>query len=182
MGRRKKKKKSIRYEEVELNIMPFIDIFSMLNTFLLTSAVFMSIGMVRVQIPFLSNAAPPNEEPERELTVNIDIQKEKIELKTSYSKAPAQEKSWDYPNTEDGVNELHAQLLKIRIDNPKVDKATVFSDEDVRYESLIKVLDSAKYLKEGDPPVPVVERGSAEATDEDPTFLFPKVVIGSVLL
>ena len=53
MSRRKKRKKAA-YNEIVLNIMPFIDVFSMLNTFLLYSAVFLAVGIIEVQIPYLS--------------------------------------------------------------------------------------------------------------------------------
>ena len=74
---RKKKKRSIPYKDVELNIMPFIDIFSMLNTFLLFSAVFLSVGVLEVQIPFLSNQPPPDDPKDSRLfQVNVDVSKE----------------------------------------------------------------------------------------------------------
>lgn len=50
---KKKKRKQLESQSAQLNIMPFIDIFSMLNTFLLISASFVSIGILKVQVPFL---------------------------------------------------------------------------------------------------------------------------------
>ena len=60
----------------ELNIVPFIDVFSMLNTFLLMTAVFTAIGIIEVQIPFLTSAPPPKEELTRSLDVKVDMEKD----------------------------------------------------------------------------------------------------------
>ena len=58
--------------------MPFVDIFSLLTTFLLFSAVFVKIGILEVQVPFLSNAAPPpDEKPSRSISVNVDMENDK---------------------------------------------------------------------------------------------------------
>ena len=67
MGRRKKKHKGggeVDTGAPELNIMPFIDIFSMLNTFLLLS-VALWVRIIEVQIPFLSNSPDVKEKPNR---------------------------------------------------------------------------------------------------------------------
>jgi biopolymer transport protein ExbD len=66
--RRRAKRPGIGYRDIELNIMPFIDVFSLLNTFLLLSAVFFSLGMLEVQLPFFSNAPQKDSKPTRDLS------------------------------------------------------------------------------------------------------------------
>ena len=89
--KKKKKRKAIKYRDIELNIMPFIDVFSLLNTFLLMSAVFIAIGVLEVQIPFLSSAPPDTKDNERTLDISVDVEKEKIEVTTVWSRAPENE-------------------------------------------------------------------------------------------
>ena len=77
--KKKKRRKKIVYRDIQLNIMPFIDVFSLLNTFLLMSAVFLSVGIIEVQIPFLTSA-PPEKQDEKFCDVKVDMEKEKIEV------------------------------------------------------------------------------------------------------
>ena len=74
MSKRKKKKKhEPKAAEAELNIMPFIDIFSMLNVFLLVSATFINIGLIRVQVPFLTGQPFPHLTIEPLVTPHVGV-------------------------------------------------------------------------------------------------------------
>src|SRR5690242_5526162 len=110
---RRRKRRGVAYEDVELNIMPFIDIFSMLNTFLLFSAVFLSVGIMEVQIPFLSNAKPEKKEDNRFFVVNVSVEKEKIEVDARYSAPPENLNRKEFPNTPDGQKQMHAHLVDL---------------------------------------------------------------------
>ena len=167
----------------ELNVMPFIDIFSMLNTFLLVSASFIGLGILEVQIPFFSNATEVTEaKPERLLTIRVDTTKEDITLTTLYSEDPEEKEVLDYKMDAAGIEQLHTKLIDIRIAEPKTEKVMLFADDDVKYENMVLVLDAIKTLKENDPPVPArVEEGEAPK-EQSGKMLYDKVVIGSVIL
>lgn len=181
MSRRNKrgKKQSLEYVDPELNIMPFIDIFSMLNTFLLFSAVFLSIGIIEVQVPFLSNAKPPEDDkPTRLIEVVVEIERQKVILVTRYTAAPVNEKSEEFGVDANGLNEFHAKLIEIRTINPDTDLVQVFTEDDVTYESLTKVLDSIKIRKDGDPQFTYKDKKTGE--DLPSAFVYEKVVLASV--
>ena len=177
---RHKKKKTVTPSagEVELNVMPFIDIFSLLCTFLLFSAVFVSIGILEVQIPFLTNAAPNQDlESKRLLDVKIDVEMERVELTTSFTKAPIDENREFFSRDEKGLSEMHAKLIELRDEYEETDKVTLFVDDDILYEDLVLVLDQIKLRFPGDPGF-----DSQESNKGIETSLYPKVVMGSVLL
>lgn len=182
---KKKKKKSAGGDStVELNLMPFIDIFSLLTTFLLFSAVFVQIGILEVQVPFLSNAAQPDDEkPSRTIVVNVDVQKEKLAIETSWSAPPEDQQKHEYSHDEQGILEMHNKLVELRIENAETDKVTLFADDDVPYEQVSKILDAVKLLREGDPPVPNSDTASPDQDDRmSKIYLYKKVVMGSVML
>ncbi len=77
--KKKKRRSTIKYRDIQLNIMPFIDVFSLLNTFLLMSAVFLAVGIIEVQIPFLTTAPPDKKTDEKFCDVKVDMEKDKIE-------------------------------------------------------------------------------------------------------
>ena len=180
--RRHRRKHGASYREIELNIMPFIDIFSMLNTFLLFSAVFVSIGILEVQIPFLSNAAPPPTEKTRQLSVTVEIEKDKLKLRTEWSEPPVDKQQQEWSSDKSGIEALHRQLLTVQDANPDADRLTLFADDDVIYEKLTDVIDAVKYRWEGDPVArPTATKSELEVSGAEPP-LFPKVVIGSIML
>ena len=177
----KKKKRSIKASEPELNIMPFIDVFSVLTTFLLISAAFLSMGIIEVQIPFFTNAPPSKEKPQRSLTINVEVEKTKIILKTEYTAAPVNKDEKEYELNEDGLDQLHRALVTLRQKEPDSDKVTLFSEDDVVYNDLVKVLDAIKNLKPDDPRIKVTDDKVAN-TERELGQLYKKVVMGSVIL
>jgi hypothetical protein len=82
---------------------------------------------------------------------------------------------------EDGILALHQRLVTIRSENKDTDLATVFSDDDVTFEQLTKVLDAIRVRKKNDPrfdnPADTAEERLANAD-----VVFPKIVMGSVVL
>jgi hypothetical protein len=64
---------------------------------------------------------------------------------------------------------------------PDNDKVTVFSDDSVKYEILIKAIDAIKTMKEKEPALVLPNSDELRKQGRD-RFLFEKVVIGSVIL
>ena len=191
MSRRRRKKRSSAtgYKDVELNIMPFIDVFSILTTFLLMTAVFTAIGIHEVQVPFLSNAPEEKKEtkPSRSLQVNIEVEVEKLFVKAKWSPDNAEELNREYVFNEQGVQEFHRVLVGLRQKQPETDFVTLYSEDDVVFEKLALVLDAVKLRNETDPVIPPAAQDPAiPLTDkqlrEASAMLYPKVIFGSVIL
>lgn len=179
--RKKKKKRSKPYEDIELNIMPFIDVFSLLNTFLLMSAVFLSIGVIEVQIPFLSSVKSEKDDT-RTLDVRVDMEKEKVTVTTAWSKAPADERKETFDVNKAGFAAMHKHLVTIRQSNPDLDKLQLFTEDDVIWKDMAAVLDAIKLRQNGDPIFSLKAGASDVQKAEASTYLFPKVVLASVML
>ncbi len=187
MSQGKKRKRNLGPpgpEAPELNIMPFIDIFSMLNTFLLVSAAFLGLGIIEVQIPFLSNSPDLKEQPTRSYSLRIDVSDTEVKVTGQWTAEPVEKTETTYPLNDADIARLHTDLIGIRTKIPENDKATVYVDDTVPYEQVVKVLDAVKTMKEGEPPLNLPAK-----PDEDPlkarakqSYLFEKVVMGSVIL
>lgn len=180
MGK-KKKRKSVKYKDVELNIMPFIDVFSLLNTFLLMSAVFLSIGVLEVQIPFLTSAPPDTKDTERVLDIKVDVEKDKIEVTTSWTKPPENEEKKQFDLNKSGLAEFHKHMVNIRKANPENDKVQLFTEDDVIWKDVAAVIDAIKTRLPGDP-VFAPKNGSDTERAIAAEYVFPKVVMASVML
>jgi len=177
---RKKKRPQIKQKSAELNIMPFIDIFSMLNTFLLVSAAFVNLGILKVQVPFLSNAPADKSKPTRTLEINIEVAAEKVELVQIYSQPPENKKNESFPLSVEGLTNLHQRLVSLRSVAKETDKITLFSDDEVKYRQLVLVVDAIKQLRQGDPRFTNKDEESGDERASE--FLYEKVVMGSVIL
>ncbi len=185
MASSKRKKKNLGRKApttVELNVMPFVDVFSLLTTFLLFSAVFLAIGILEVQIPFLSNTPPPPDKPARELEVKVDLERTKITLTTSYTAPPENEKNEVFQRDPDGISQMHQKLVGIRLQNPKLDKLSFFVEDDVTYAQMTEVLDAIKLRQPGDPEIPIPPDANEKQAAVLKSALFPKVVMQSVML
>ena len=181
MSSRKKKRKKIKYRDIELNIMPFIDVFSLLNTFLLMSAVFLSVGILEVQIPFLTNAPPEKTPDERTLEIKVEMEKDKVDVTAAFSRPPVNEQKKSFKLTKEDIAAMHKFLVDIRRQNPDVDKLQFFTEDDVIWKDMAHVLDAIKVRQPGDPvfaPKNATQAEQAMASE----FLYPKVVMASVML
>jgi len=178
MSRHKRKKTESGNATIELNIMPFIDVFSLLCTFLLFSAVFVSVGIHVVQVPFLSNAASSSKDAsKRTLKIRLDASVSSLEMESSFTEAPIDKQSHKYSHSEEGIKQLHQALVSLRQNNPGADKVEFFIDGNVNYSQIITLLDAIKLRAPQDPPLP--KNTEVGLSSED---LFPKVVMGSVIL
>jgi biopolymer transport protein ExbD len=177
----KKKKRKAKYHDIELNVMPFIDVFSLLNTFLLMSAVFLSVGVLEVQIPFLTSAPPEKKEDERSFDVKVDMEKDKIQVTGVWSKPPLNEQKKDFKVTKEDIAALHKFMVELRRTSPENDKVSFFTEDDVIWNDISRVLDAIKVRNPSDPVF-----AAKGATDVQKAIaaetIYPKVVMSSVML
>jgi len=185
MSRKFRFKKQKKAEDsFELNVTPMLDMFSVLIAFLLLTAVFSSTGQSRVEVPFLSSKPPPPQEeldktPQKSITVTVDTATVKLEVSTTASSKAIENKT--YALDDNGLDELQARLYQLRSEEPKLDKATVMTELEVKYENLIKVVDAMRELKPGRQPIPYPE-GAKPPSGVDADALIPKIVLGNVIL
>ena len=155
--------------------------FSLLTTFLLFSAVFVKIGIIEVQVPFLSNANPPDmQKPVRDFEIKLDVRKNFLEIQTAYTQPPLEEKTMRYDLNSQGLDDMHKKLVELRRANIKSDKIQLFADDDVKYDDLTKVLDQVKFLKDDEPGIDT--EGDQKNIDDSQRFLFQKVIMGRVMI
>src|SRR4051794_38374332 len=140
---KKKSRVDLKYTDVELNIMPFLDVFSLLTTFLLMTAVFTSIGVIEVQIPFLTSKPVDPKEKERNLDVKVDMEKEKIEVSAIWSMPPTNEKKKSFEmKDKNWATDMHKFLVEIKGTAPDTEKVSLFTEDDVLWKDITKALDS----------------------------------------
>lgn len=135
-----------RKKNLDLNIVPFIDLMSVLITFLLITAVWTQVSMIQIGSSIYGKKSPDQEKvtppPDADVVLRIDIRDDGyfVQLGTNGTKLP-------------NINGLHdeqgllALLIKAKERYPnKTDSAIQMADQ-LPYEQLIKGMDAA--LKSG---------------------------------
>lgn len=169
---------------VEINVTPMIDMFSMLNSFLLMTAVFSATGQIRIEVPFLSSKTPPTKqevEKDPQKVVTLILENEKMVLEVGLSNNSTKVEKDEFKTDPAGLDLLQEKLYKLRTEDPRFDKVTVMTELDTKYDILIQVLDSMRELKPGRAPIPI-PAGYKLPVGVDQNALIPKIVLGNVIL
>ena len=134
-----------------LLLVPMIDIFTVLVTFLLMTAVFARITILQLDLP--SSAGGQASEPTFRL--EVIVRKEGLELTngtTRIATLPAVDGEYD-------LKTLSELALSLKRDHPQVDSASVLLEPDVRYDYLIQVMDA---IRSKDVPATAADSGLTE--------------------
>ena len=121
----------------ELLLVPMIDIFTVLVTFLLMTAVFSRITILQLELPSSSaNAAasPP------EFRLEVIVRHEGFELTNGQqliAALPKVDGEYDWAT----LSQLTQQL---KSEHPDVDDASVLMERDIQYDYLIQVMDAIR--------------------------------------
>jgi biopolymer transport protein ExbD len=145
----------------ELLLVPMIDIFTVLVTFLLMTAVFSRITIVQLDLP--SAAAGPPSDPVFRL--EVIVRKEGFELTNGTQSIATIPKV----NGEYDLKSLSDLALALKREHPETEAASVLMEPDVRYDYLIQAMDAIRNTE-----VP------AASADAQPVrvALFNKIAVG----
>ena len=160
MSRRRFRRR--HHEPPELNITTFVNLMVVLIPFLLISAVFSRVTIQELNVPTADPAAVASNE--RKLSVEVIVRQDKIEYSDGsrvVSTIPKEEGEYD-------LKKLSALLMRIKARNPQKEDATVLMEPDIKYDSLIQVMDTVRGAG-------AVEQGTEAAMNRP---LFPDISIG----
>jgi biopolymer transport protein ExbD len=158
----------------ELLLVPMIDIFTVLVTFLLMTAVFSRITIMELELPS-ADGGPAATEPEFRL--EVILRSEGFELTNGTSviaTVPKAGGEYDFA----ALSKL-AQSLKR--EHPDVDDASILLEPKVEYDDLIQVMDAIrsaeKPAEDGVAALAAVDTGAADVRPES-VALFTDIALG----
>jgi len=120
----------------ELLLVPMIDIFTVLVTFLLMTAVFSRIAIMQIDLP--SSVAPKPEQPKFRL--EIIVRQDGFELsdgKQAIGTIPRVNGAYD-------LNALTASVLAVKREHPTSEDGSVLSEPKVPYDQRIQAMDAIR--------------------------------------
>ena len=124
----------------ELLLVPMIDIFTVLVTFLLMTAVFSRITILQLDLP--SSAAGPDSAPKFRL--EVIVRQDGLELTNgteSLAQIPKVAGQYD-------LKTLSRQALELKHEHPDADDASVLSEPRIPYDDVIQVMDAIRGKQE----------------------------------
>lgn len=145
-----------RKTSLELNLVPFIDLMSVLITFLLITAVWSQVSMIQIGSSLYGKKSeqqnPPQVPPEADVVLKLDILATGYQLRVGKQviNIPLQDKEYDDAG-------LIAQLEKAKELYPNKTDAAIAMSDNLPYERLIRGMDG--FLKAGFPAISVLTGG-----------------------
>ena len=126
----------------EVMLVPMIDIFTVLVTFLLMTAVFSRVTILQLDLPSADSvgaASPP------QFRLEVIVRENGFELTNGETLIAALPKTLDGEYDFAQLSQLAQQL---KSENPQVDDASVLMERQVHYDYLIQVMDSIRSAPE----------------------------------
>ena len=164
----------------ELLLVPMIDIFTVLVTFLLMTAVFSRITIVELDLPSAASAKPS--EPVFRLEVIVR------ELGFELTNGSALIATIPKLNGEYDLKTLSQLALSLKRDHPDAQNASVLLEPEIAYDDLVQVMDAIRSAElppaaeptPGDPEQPGARRADPEIRDPRPmkVALFTDIAVG----
>lgn len=125
--------------DFQLNLVPFIDLLSVLISFLLMSAVWTQIARIEVkQSPNLPSDEPPPEQEEERLDLSVIIKSSGYAVT---KKGGQIIKEIEKQGDEYDAKALSEVLKQVVVENPDNEEITVTSEDSIPYQELITVMD-----------------------------------------
>jgi biopolymer transport protein ExbD len=121
----------------ELMLVPMIDIFTVLVTFLLMTAVFSRIAIVELDLPSSAAAAPVTEPPFR---LEVIVRQAGFELSNGKEVIAAIPKV----NGAYDLKALSEAAQSLKQDHPEQDDASVLLEPKIPYDDLIQAMDAIR--------------------------------------
>ena len=141
-------------EEVDIDLVPIMNMFLVLIPFLLMSACFFHLKVIDTSVPVLSEAT--NDAPKKKdvkVTVIMEIKKSSIKLSAisdSVGDADLEKLGTTIAKVTEGeytMKQLELSLEKIKGTYPKSDTLIIIPNECVVYDTIIQTMDVARYSK-----------------------------------
>lgn len=167
-------------EEVTINLIPIMNLFTALIPFLLMSAVFYQLSVVRISVPVASDTGETDiAKEEDKITLNMRITRESFDLSGSSDtldpsilkrlKAQVPRAEGDEEAQAATYAQLSEAAFQIKGKYTSSDTSIVVPDDDIPYEHVVGALDAVREIW--------VDRNG----DRLRVVLFPRVVLSSLV-
>lgn len=165
-------------EGIQLNLVPILDTLVTLVGFLLFTSSFLSIVGVESTFPQASTKKIEENLKEKPVQLTLSLHETESELWSPFGRIPSKK----IPHTEPGrpdLKTIHESLIEVKKGFPNELKLIIIPTAGSNYDTLIAVMDAARSLDAGDPPIFV--KNNTTGIEESVKQLFPEIIFGNLL-
>jgi biopolymer transport protein ExbD len=150
--------------EPPINLVPMIDILTVLVLYLLVSTIFRTFTILQLNLPGPSQSVPAEQRPP--LDLKVVLRKQRLEVHDRNGTVGVID---NVPAGYD-VATLGELLAKVRRLNVEEESVTLLLEPDIKYDALVQIMDTVRAFP----------AGTAELTQGIP--MFPNIAIGDAPL
>ncbi len=168
-------------ESFDLDMAPVLSVVVALVPILLATAVFLRVGVIDTQLPQIINEAVQQERKDEspKVTVKVEVSSTQGIVLEVTDNGQSNKKTLGLVNNELDYAGLHKELLQVKTQFPMVFRLELRPADDVSYDKIIKVMDSARKTREGDPKLFVTDPKTNEKVESH--YMFVDIFFGNVL-
>ena len=159
-----------------LNLIPVLDSVFIFIFFLLVSSNFIKIFEIGSDVPIVSSAPPPKSK-KKPLALTLTITEKKIDISTGVPSRVVK----SFPKKANGsydLDQLHSYLVGLKARNPSEQTAILIPKTNIRYEMLVRIMDSIRQINNTDKPVYIKGKDGNEVKLRK---LFNNIVFGNLM-
>jgi biopolymer transport protein ExbD len=138
-------------KEVDVNLIPVMNLFVVLIPFLLLAAAFMHIGVIATSLPSQTDESSDIAADTKSVTVNMLVEKDSISISASNAvldEATLATLSFTLPKGKDGfdLEILGKALHEIKLRYENSDTVIVLPGDDIEYQQIVEILDASREI------------------------------------
>ena len=178
MLKRPSSRRKSKQDNIELNMVPFIDAMVTLIGFMLFTTSFLAIVSIESPFPQASSKEVEEKLKEKPLQLTVSVREKDSEIWSPFDRFPAK----IIPHNAEGqpdIKAIHEALFGIKQQFPEETKVVVVPHPHMSYDVLISVMDNLRVIEPTDPPL--FRKNPATGNDEPVKALFPEIIFGNLL-
>lgn len=168
-------------ETFDLDLAPVLSVVVALVPIFLATAVFIKIGVIETQLPQIINEAVQQERKDEtpKTSVKLEVSKTQGFVVEVTHNGNVSKKTINLVNNDFDYAALHKELAEFKAAHPMIFRLELRPMDDVPYDKIIKVMDSARKTKQGDPKLLVTDPKTNEKMESP--YMFVDIFFGNVL-
>lgn len=178
MLKRPSARRKSNQEQIQLNLVPTLDMMVTLIGFLLFTTSFLNLVSIESPFPMASPQEVQEKLKEKPLQLTLTLRDNEAEVWSPFDKIESRK----IPNISPGQpdsQKIHAALIDVKQKFPEETKLVIVPGGGVTYDVLIDVMDSVRAMGPSDPPL--FHKNLTTGIDEAIKALFPEVIFGNLL-
>lgn len=164
------RKKNTLPEVEKLNLVPIMDAVFIFIFFLLFSAQFIKMYEIETDAPLISEVPQEQKIEKDPLNLTVKVLSNIIELRTGVDQNVH---ATFFKSSKDHLDKLKISVMDLRLKHPSEDYVIIAPNAQVKYEEIVKIIDSVQKLPDNKKSMVITKSGKVEKINK----IFKQIVL-----